>query len=115
MASAPTIDPTTRALRAEIEVDNADKLLLPGMFVEATIIKERRNEVPVVPREAVTDRGGKWVVFVLKGQRVAMKEVVLGLGDDNIVEVREGLAVGERVVVQGLETLTDQTPVRVTG
>lgn len=112
---APTIDPTTRALRAEIEVDNTDELLRPGMFVEVTIIKEKRENVPVVPREAVTDRGGKWVVFVLKGQRVSMKEVALGLGDDDIVEIREGLAVGERVVVQGLETLTDQTRVRVTG
>jgi membrane fusion protein, multidrug efflux system len=112
---APTIDPTSRALRAEIEVDNANELLRPGMFVEVTIVKEQRNDVPVVPREAVSDRGGKWVVFVLKGQRVAMKEVVLGLGDDNIVEIRKGLAVGEKVVVQGLETLTDQTRVRVTG
>ena len=112
---APTIDATTRALRAEIEVVNTDELLRPGMFVEVTIVKEQRKGVPVVPREAVTDRGGKWVVFVLKGQRVAMKEVALGLGDDNIVEIREGLAVGEKVVVQGLETLTDQTRVRVTG
>lgn len=112
---APTIDPTTRALRAEIEVDNTDGHLRPGMFVEVTIIKEQRDDVPVVPREAVTNRGGKWVVFVLKGQRVAMKEVVLGLGDDDIVEIREGLAVGERIVIQGLETLTDQTRVRVSG
>ncbi len=112
---APTIDPTTRALRAEIEVDNTDDLLRPGMFVEVTIIKEKRENVTVVPREAVTERGGKWVVFVLKGQRVAMKEVVLGLGDDDIVEIREGLSEGERVVVQGLETLTDQTRVRVAG
>jgi hypothetical protein len=43
-----------------------------------------------------------------------MKEVVLGLGDDDIVEIRDGLAVGERVVTRGLETLTDQTRVRVT-
>jgi membrane fusion protein (multidrug efflux system) len=112
---APTIDPTTRALRAEVEVDNPEGLLRPGMFVEVTLIKELRKEVTVVPREAVTDRGGKWVVFVLKGQRVAMKEVTLGLGDDDIVEIREGLDGSERVVVQGLETLTDQTRVRVTG
>lgn len=112
---APTIDSTTRALRVEVEVDNPEGLLRPGMFVEVTIVKEQRRGVTVVPREAVTDRGGKWVVFVLKGQRVAMKEVVLGLGDDDIVEVREGLDTGERVVVQGLETLTDQTKVRVTG
>jgi Cu(I)/Ag(I) efflux system membrane fusion protein len=111
---APTIDPVTRALRAEVEVENPDGRLRPGMFVEVAILKEQRKGVPVVPREAVTDRGGKWVVFILKGQRVVMKEVVLGLGDDDIVEIRDGLAVGERVVTRGLETLTDQTRVRVT-
>jgi membrane fusion protein (multidrug efflux system) len=112
---APMIDPVTRALRAEVEVKNPDGKLRPGMFVEVEIIKEQRKDVPVVPREAVTDRGGKWVVFILKGQRVAMKEVALGLGDDDIVEIREGIAVGERVVTRGLETITDQTRVRVTG
>ncbi|KPL14217.1 MAG: hypothetical protein AMS26_11495 [Bacteroides sp. SM23_62] len=111
----PVIDPVTRALRVEVEVDNSQEKLRPGMFVEVIIIKEQRKGVPYVPREAVTDRGGKWVVFVLKGQRVAMKEVVLGLGDDSIVEIREGLSVGERVVTRGLETITDQTRVRVTG
>jgi len=111
---APMIDPTTRALRAEVEVENPDGLLRPGMFIEVAILKEQRKGVPVVPREAVTDRGGKWVVFILKGQRVTMKEVVLGLGNDDIVEIRDGLAVGERVVTRGLETLTDQTRVRVT-
>jgi len=112
---APVIDPVTRALKAEVEVDNSQGKLRPGMFAEVIIVKEQRKGVPSVPREAVTNRGGKWVVFVLKGQRVAMKEVVLGLGDDDIVEIREGLSVGERVVTRGLETLTDQTRVRVTG
>lgn len=111
---SPMIDPVTRALRAEVEVKNPDGRLRPGMFIEVAILKEQRKGVPVVPREAVTDRGGKWVVFILKGQRVAMKEVVLGLGNDDIVEIRDGLAVGERVVTRGLETLTDQTRVRVT-
>ena len=112
---APVIDPVTRALRAEVEVDNSQGKLRPGMFVDVTIVKEQRKGVPVVPREAVTNRGGKWVVFLLKGQRVVRKEVVQGLGDDNIVEIREGLSVGERVVTRGLETLIDQARVRVTG
>ena len=111
----PMIDTTTRALRAEVEVDNHEGKLRPGMFVEVTIVREQRKDVPFIPREAVTNRGGKWVVFLLKGQRVAMKEVVLGLGDDNIVEIREGLSEGDRVVTRGLETLADQTRVRVTG
>jgi hypothetical protein len=43
-----------------------------------------------------------------------MREVALGLGDDVLVEVRRGVQTGERIVVQGLETLTDQMLVRVT-
>jgi membrane fusion protein (multidrug efflux system) len=111
---APTVDQRTRALRAEVEIENGEQRLRPGMFVEVTLIGERRENVPVVPRSAVTDRGGRRVVFVVAGQRVAMREVTLGLGDDVFVEVRRGLQTGERIVVRGLETLTDQMLVRVT-
>lgn len=112
---APTLDPMTRTLRAEVAVENSRRLLRPGMFVEVTLIAERREDVPVVPREAVTERGGRKVVFVLKGQRVSRREISLGLGDDDIVEARTGLEPGERIVVRGLETLTDNARVRVSG
>ena len=79
---APTVDQRTRALRAEVEIDNAEHRLRPGMFVEVTLIGERRENVAVVPRSAVADRGGRRVVFVLASQRVVMREVTLGLGDD---------------------------------
>ncbi len=114
-AIAPTVDPSTRALKAEVDVANPERLLKPGMFVEVAIVGERRLQVPVVAREAVTDRAGKRVAFVLVGQRVERREVALGLGDDATVEVVSGLAVGERVVVRGLETLKDGMRVRVSG
>lgn len=110
---APTVDQRTRALRAEVEIDNDERLLRPGMFVEVTLIAQRREQVPVIPRRALTDRGGRRVVFVLRGQRVSRQEVTLGLGDDELVEIREGVEPGERIVVRGLETLTDQMLVRV--
>jgi RND family efflux transporter MFP subunit len=112
---APTLDPATRTLRAEVAVDNKEGLLRPGMFVEATMIAERRENVPVVPREALAERGGRKVVFVLEGQRVSRREVTPGLGDDEIVEITSGVTAGERVVVRGIETLTDGTRVRVSG
>lgn len=112
---APMIDSVTRALRAEVEISNPEGLLRPGMFVEVSIIQEQRRDVPVVPRTAVTEREGRRVVFLLKGQRVTMQEVMTGLGDDRIIEIREGLTIGERVVTRGIETLTDQARVRVTG
>jgi RND family efflux transporter MFP subunit len=112
---APALDPQTRTLGAEVAVANDEGLLRPGMFVEATMIAERRENVPVVPREALTERAGRKVVFVLAGQRVNRREVVPGLGDDEIVEITHGVEAGERVVVRGLETLTDGTRVRVSG
>ncbi len=112
---APSLDPVTRALRTEVEVDNRAGLLRPGMFVEVTMVAERREDVPVVLRDAVAVRGGRKVVFVVKGQKVERRDVVLGLGDDKIIEVRDGLEAGERVVVRGLETLIDQQRVIVSG
>lgn len=111
----PAVDPATRALRVDVAVVNRDGRLRPGMFVEATLLAERREDVPVIPRSAVARRGERPVVFVLGGQRVSEREVVLGFGDDDTVEVRSGLEVGERVVVRGIETLTDRTAVRVVG
>jgi len=112
---APTLDPTTRTLRADVTIANPDGLLRPGMFVEVTLVAERREGVIVVPRDAVTERGGVKVVFVLSGTRVNRREVVLGLGDDEQVEIRKGVEIDERIVVRGLETLVDGTRVRVTG
>ena len=112
---APAIDEVTRTLRAEVAVANPGGRLRPGMFVEVTMIAERRDGVPVVPREALVERGGRKVVFVLRGQQVDRREVTAGLGDDDVVEIRQGLVAGERIVVRGLETLTDGTRVQVSG
>jgi RND family efflux transporter MFP subunit len=112
---APTVDATTRTMRAEVAVDNPAGVLRPGMFVEVTVIAERREGVPVVPREAVAERGGRKVVFVLNGQKVSRREVGLGLGDDQMIEIRQGVQPGEKIVVRGLETLSDGTSVRVSG
>ena len=110
---APSMDPRTHTFRAEVDIDNSQGMLRPGMFVEVSIIAERRPDVAVVPRDAVTERAGRSVVFVLDGQRAVRRNVSLGLGDDDQVEVLEGVEPGERIVVRGLETLTDGTRVRV--
>ena len=112
---SPTMDPVKHTFRAEVAVANDAMLLRPGMFVEVTVVVEQRPDVSVVPRQAVASRGGKNVVFLLDGQRVTRRDVALGLGDDDKVQITNGLALGDRIVVRGLETLTDGTRVRVIG
>ena len=112
---SPSLDPVRHTFRAEVSVDNAAGILKPGMFVEVTVVVERRVDVVVVSRDAVANRAGKSVVFVLNGQRVSRRAVRLGLGDDDKVQIIEGLAAGDRVAVRGLETLNDDTRVREVG
>lgn len=112
---SPTLDPTNHTFRAEVEVENENGLLRPGMYVEVFVILEQRVDVIVVPRSSVTQRSGNNIVFVLDGQRVRQREVQLGLGDDYKVQILEGVDENDRVVVRGLETLTDGTRVRVVG
>ena len=112
---APSMDVRTHTFRVEVAVENPARLLRPGMFVQAAIVSERRVDVPVVPREALAQRAGRNVIFVLDGQRAVERVVTLGLGNDQVVEITSGAEPGDRVVIRGLETLTDGTRVRVVG
>ena len=86
------------------------------MFVEVTVVVEQRADVSMSCRaKRLPIAAAKNVVFLLDGQRVSRRDVSLGLGDDDQVQVSNGLALGDRIVVRGLETLTDGTRVRVIG
>ena len=112
---SPTLDPVKHTFRAEVSVDNAERELRPGMFVEVVVVVEQRPDVVVVPRDAVANRAGRSVVFILDGQRVSRRNVRLGLGDDDNVQILEGVAAGDRVAVRGIETLTDGNRIRIVG
>lgn len=112
---SPVLDPVKHTFRAEVTVANGERLLRPGMFVEVVVVIEQRQDVVVVPRDAIANRAGKTVVFAMDGQRVSRRDVRLGLGDDDKVQVLDGVAVGDRVVVRGLETLIDGNRVREVG
>lgn len=112
---APMLDPVKHTFRAEVSVANTERLLRPGMFVEVIVVVEQRPDVVVVSRDAVANRAGRPVAFVLDGQRVSRRDLRLGLGDDDKVQVLEGVAEGDRVAVRGLETLTDGARIRVVG
>ena len=112
---SPMLDPNKHTFRAEVAVANDERLLRPGMFVEVIVVVEQRPDVVVVPRDAIASRAGKSVAFVLDGQRVSRRDLRLGLGDDDKVQVLDGVAEGDRVAVRGLETLIDGSSIRVVG
>jgi multidrug efflux pump subunit AcrA (membrane-fusion protein) len=84
------------------------------MSVYAEIITGEKQDVPVVPREAVTMLEGKKIVFVIEGEKVRQKEVEVGLKDVEKVEIVKGLSPGEKIAISNLDKLKDGERIRIT-
>jgi len=85
----------------------------PGLFVHARITTRRSPGVLVVPEQALFEQEGATRVFTVKDGTARLVAVVAGEKSDGMVEIRSGLAPGDRVVVSGRELLTDGIAVRV--
>jgi len=95
----PTLDPKTRTVKVRFELPNTrDGLLRPEMFADVEI-HVPLGERLVVPQSAVLDSGRRRLVFVASADgHFAPREVEVGDRVDDFVEIKSGLAVGDRVV-----------------
>ncbi|MDP3938019.1 MAG: efflux RND transporter periplasmic adaptor subunit [Deltaproteobacteria bacterium] len=112
---SPSLAEGTRRAEAEIEIENPEHVLKPGMFATANLVLERHEGVTLIPKAAVVDREGKVVVFVVEDAKARMTPVSLGGADDLNAIVASGLEPGARLIVQGQTVVEDGTPVRPEG
>jgi RND family efflux transporter MFP subunit len=99
---AGVIDPKTRALPVQIEVENRTGQLLIGQTGTAVIYTGRTQRVPVVPREAVLMEAGRPYVFVQTGgERFSRRYVEIASRDGDVIGIRTGVMPGDRVVTRG--------------
>ena len=111
---SPTIDPQTRTLRVKAALANEDGRLRPGLFARVDLGVAVREHVAMIPEEAVLQRADGPVAFRLTEEGRAERRVLeLGVFRNGWVEVREGLAAGDLVVVRGQAELVDGSAVSV--
>jgi len=110
------IDERTRSFTARAEFPNPGGKLKPGMMMRIGIARGQRDVV-AAPEAAVSVQGDTAFVYVVKrdGDRsVAEQRAVLtGTRQNGLVEIREGLQVGEQIVADGLNKIQPGQPVRV--
>lgn len=105
---APTIDPSTRTLRAKAQLDNADGRLRPGLFTHVDVGVARRSGVVMVTESAIVQRAEGSILYrLVEGNRVERLVVQPGTQEGEYIEVRGGLVPGDRVVVRGQRDLVD--------
>jgi RND family efflux transporter MFP subunit len=111
----PAVDPATRQVRIYVNVPNADQSLVAGLFAEGRVATDARRAV-AVPLSAVDRRGTTPVIHRVKGGKVDVVPVQLGVSDEaaELVEVSAGLAQGDTVLLGSAQGVTPGTAVRVT-
>ena len=107
-----TLDPHTRTLDVRVELDNADRTLRPGLFGRISLgpDADSAEQVTVIPQSAVQRIDGQTMVFVATDEPGVFRPafVTLGTRARGKVEVRDGVAKGEQVVVSGAFTLKSE-------
>ncbi len=95
------VDAATRAVTVRGEFDNADRRLRPGMLIQVNLVRESR-ETLLVPEIAVVQEGRDTFLYrVGADDTVSRAPITVGTRADGRVEVVEGLAPGDRIVVDG--------------
>lgn len=117
---SPTVDPVSRTMDVRATVQNENSALKAGMFAKVKIITEEKSGIVKIPAAAIVRRYGEQYVFTVESDpqdpafTIAKKRVVIpGIIIDDQVEIRDGLAAGDEVVLRGQSLLEDGVRVRV--
>lgn len=110
---ATTAEATTRSFVTEIEVDNEEGLLKPGMMARVRLVRQAYPDAITIPMFALLNRPEGRFVFVEQDERAVLRSVEVGFFQEGEIYVMSGLAAGDRLIVMGQRTLRDGDAVRV--
>ncbi|HSN51638.1 MAG TPA: efflux RND transporter periplasmic adaptor subunit [Woeseiaceae bacterium] len=108
---SPTIDVRNGTFRATAFIDNRSGELAPGMFARFSIAYDRHADALVIPRTAIVEEDDQTSVYVVADGAVARRVIQVGIESGKLVEVVDGLAMDEEVVVTGQASLRDGSKV----
>ena len=90
----------TRTMHTEVELRNVSHTLLPGLYAEATLTLDRKDNALVLPLQAVNQANGQATVFAVGPDSTLLeRKITIGLQTATDAEILNGLSLGDRVVV----------------
>jgi RND family efflux transporter MFP subunit len=90
----------TRTMHTEVDVSNPGHVLMPGMYAEATLELEKRNNALAVPLQGVSHENGNTSLYVVNADhKIEVRPVTLGLEMPNNIEILSGAHEGDQVVI----------------
>ncbi len=110
---APILKETSREARVEIDVENADGALKPGMFVNARIEFANKSDATIVPTSALVNRGALQGLFLadIEAKKAVFQPATTGIIEGDRAEILEPAALAGYVVTLGHHLLENGTPI----
>ncbi len=110
-AVEPRIEAGTRTLLLRAQSPNPKGQLLPGAFAEIELVLEEIADALTVPSIAVIPEFGGAKVFVVQGGTAMPRPVETGIRTEEVVQITDGVAPGDTVLVSGIQSLRPGLPV----
>jgi RND family efflux transporter MFP subunit len=104
---APGVNPQSRTLTVEAEIENTGGLLKPGQFATVRITQSKPAPAVMIPTAAVRADGDANKVFVIKDGIANERLVQTGLLENDFIEIKQGVQEGEVVAISNLDKLGD--------
>ncbi|MDD4564181.1 MAG: efflux RND transporter periplasmic adaptor subunit [Eubacteriales bacterium] len=99
LSPAPAAGTLTYPMK--ITLDNENTLMKPGMFAEVIITSDRTYGVIALPSASVLIKSGKTVVAVIEDNKLVFRDVVVGVDNGELAEIKSGIEAGDTVVIEG--------------
>ncbi|RON52586.1 MdtA/MuxA family multidrug efflux RND transporter periplasmic adaptor subunit [Pseudomonas frederiksbergensis] len=108
------IDVTTGTLKFKARYDNRDQALFPNQFVNVHLLADTLKDVVLAPSAAIQFGTNGTFVYAMDGdKKVKIRPLKVGASDGDNTVITEGLAVGDRVVLEGTDRLKEGSEVEV--
>jgi RND family efflux transporter MFP subunit len=112
--TSEAVDPNSRTMQLEIDVNNNEKILKPGMFATVSFILDKKDDALTLPLNVVlNDDKGKFVYKFASDSTVNKVSVETGLEQEDLIEIVKGLSVSDKIVVVGQTLVKDKMKVKV--
>ena len=104
---SPAPETTARLYNMELKIDNPEGEILTGMFVRADIIKKQIENSIAIPFYSVISRNDEQYVYLEQDGVAAKKSVSVGIMENWMIEVTDGLAPGDHLIIEGHRDVED--------
>jgi RND family efflux transporter MFP subunit len=110
---SPALDPESRMFILRLKIPNPNLFFKPGMFIKADIIVNEKESALVIPKDIIRDNRGRPTVYVVVRGFAQQRRLQTGMENPDEIEVIEGLQEGDSLIIEGFETLRNNSRVNV--